>query len=235
MFTAMPAVISGIFAFCEIFQADLRPCFELIELFDQLRKRGEPRVDHRLFAGLNFGIVEFENVDDSEVYFADFGFVVIDESDAVFGPPAFDIDFFFQFAAHAFDVGGLFFGEVGGGHVSADSDGAFGVQSCFTLRGASLVVEQLIFEAEDAVGDELFEGGVQFHLRSGVVAGVSGVEDDVEVAIDVAAEALEVSDFVKDLCGDDQHMLNAHGSCTLFREFQGAVLSVAGVLLTTTS
>lgn len=98
MFTAIPTVNSGIFALCKIFQADLRPGFELIDLFNQLRKRGEPRVDHRLFTGLNFGIVEFENVDDSEVYFADFGFVVVDESDAVFGPPAFDIDFFFEFA-----------------------------------------------------------------------------------------------------------------------------------------
>lgn len=100
--------------------------------------------------------------------------------------------------------------------MSADSDGPFGVQSCFTLCGAALVVEQLILEAENAVGNELFEGGVLFHLRSGAVAGMSGIEDDIEVSIDVTAEALEVSDFVKDLCGDDQHMLNAHGSFTLF-------------------
>lgn len=85
--------------------------------------------------------------------------------------------------------------------------------------GASLVVEQLIFEAEDAVGDELFEGGVLFHLRSGAVAGVRGIQDDVEVAINVAAEALEVSNFVEDLSGDDQHVFNAHDSGALFREF----------------
>lgn len=122
VFPAAPPVISGIFAFCEIFQADLRPCLELIDVFEQLRERGEPRVDHRLFAGLNFGIVEFENVDDSEVYFPDVGFVIVDESDAFFGPAAFDIDFFFEFPAHAFDVGRLFFGQVSGGHVSADTD-----------------------------------------------------------------------------------------------------------------
>lgn len=99
--------------------------------------------------------------------------------------------------------------------MSADTDGTFGVQSSFTLSGAALVLEQLIFEAEDAVGDELFEGGVLFHLWSGSVAGVCGVEDDIEIAIDGGAEALEVSDFVEDFGGDDQHVFDAHGSFAL--------------------
>ncbi|HAP07791.1 MAG TPA: hypothetical protein DCR20_08175, partial [Planctomycetaceae bacterium] len=127
-------------------------------------------------------------MNDSEVDFADFGFVVIDQSDAVFGPAAFDIDFLFEFSAHAFEVGGLCFGEVCSGHVSANADGAFGVQSGFSLSGSALIVEHLIFEAEDAVGNQLFERWILFHLWSWSIAGVSRIEDDIEVAIDLAGE-----------------------------------------------
>jgi hypothetical protein len=89
------------------------------------------------------------------------------------------------------------------------------VQSSFALCSSALVVEQLVFEAEDAVGDELFEGGVLFHLGSGSVAGVSGIEDDIEIAIDGCTEALEVSDLVEDFGGDDEYVFDAHGSFAL--------------------
>jgi hypothetical protein len=42
-----------------------------------------------------------------------------------------------------------------------------------------------------------------------------GIEDDVEVTINIRAEALKVTDFVKDGGGDHKHVFNAHGSFTL--------------------
>ena len=58
--------------------------------------------------------------------------------------------------------------------------------------------------AEEAVRDELLEAGVGFHFAAGTVLDVVAFDEVRPVAVDLAREALEVSQFAKQAGGDDE-------------------------------
>src|SRR5262245_36530780 len=93
----------------------------------------------------------------------------------------------------------------------ADADASLGMQAALALSFATRVLKQLRLPAratvaKDDIRDELFEARVLFHRRSRPIARVRRVEQALQVAIRLAAEALEMSQLMKDGCGDYQHM-----------------------------
>jgi hypothetical protein len=142
--------------------------------------------------------------------FSHLGLVVVDQPHTVLRPTAFDIHFFFQFPAHALEIWRKVSLEVEGRDMAADSNRTFGMQSGLSLSGTSLVMKKFIPALKNAVGNQLLEGRILFHLRTWPIAGMLRVKKHAEITIDVVAETLKVADLVKDRRGDDKHMFNAH-------------------------
>jgi hypothetical protein len=91
------------------------------------------------------------------------------------------------------------------------------MQSGLPLCSTALVVKKFIPTSENAVGNQLLEGRILFHLRTRPIAGMFRVEKHTEITIDVFAEALKVANFMKDRRGNHKHMFNTHS----FLHFEG--------------
>ena len=111
----------------------------------------------------------------------------------------------------------------------ADTDAALGMQPALALPAASRVRKQrnaarVVRVAEDDVRDQLLEARVGLHLAPRPVAGQFGAEQLIQVAIDLTAKALKVTDPVEDLRRHHQHAFRLyfdHRFCPEFRNLSG--------------
>lgn len=167
----------------------------------------EGEVGKGVFVGGDVICFEFEEVDDAEVDLADGVGVVVDEPDDGVGVVAVDVELFVDFAFDGSEVGGLsevFFAGVHGVDMAADAEGALGVEAGFAGGFSTGVVEVAPLVVEDAVGDELFVGGVVFGDGAVHEEVVGGVEEGLDVVVRVAVEAFERAELVEEAAGDDE-------------------------------
>ena len=141
---------------------------------------------------------------------AHLGLIVVDQPDELRGVRRFDCHLFPKLAAHSFFVGARGGGVVGR-DVSADADAPLGVQAGLPLPLAAGVLKQVhaprtITVAKNDVRNELLERRILLHGGPGTVARVSRVQEAAEVAIHIAAEALEVPQAMKHGGGNDENM-----------------------------
>src|SRR5438552_214162 len=80
-------------------------------------------------------------MDDTQMDAADFGFVVVDQSDHLAAIQRINDDFVFQLASHAFFVA-MCLGRVICGNMPAYADARLGVQLAFALTFAASVLEK---------------------------------------------------------------------------------------------
>ena len=84
------------------------------------------------------------------------------------------------------------------------------MQPRFSLSCPALVVENLTVAAKHAVWNQLLEGWVLFHFRPRPITGVLRIQNHFQVAVNVAAKTLKVSDLMKDGRRDDKDVFNRH-------------------------
>jgi len=153
-----------------------------------------------------------EEVHHAQVDAAHLGPVVVDHAHASGGIRGVDCHFFLQFAVHPFLVGipaavGVC---VDRRDVPANAHAVLAVQPSFALAGAPGVLEHglaslAVGVAEDHVGNQLLEAGIQLHLPAGAVAGMLRAEQLGKVAVHLIAETLKISQPVKHFGRNHQH------------------------------
>lgn len=173
--------------------SDLRPAFEIVEPGENIGDGTEASALDIGFAGSHFGLGDVAEVDHAEVDLANGGFIVVDKAGDGFFVRGVDNDFFLELAAHAFAVNIVCVADFGvdRGDVAADTDAVLRSQPGFATAAAALVFEEVdgaarVGPAEQAVGDELLEGGVGFHFAARAILDVIAFDDARKISLGFA-------------------------------------------------
>jgi hypothetical protein len=133
-------------------------------------------------------------------------FVVVDHADAFVPKPRLQKDFLVDFAVHGLMVLPVAGQPVGRGHMSTDADRPLAVEPPFASGLAAPVVKDLTVVAKQAILDELLVAGVFLDFAPRAKAGEGRIEQCLEVPVNVAQEALKVSDLMEQERRNAQHM-----------------------------
>jgi hypothetical protein len=182
--------------------AVLRPGLQAFEEWStQFLKGGERELRKRVFAGEDFVVLQFNEVDDAKMDLADGIGVVVDEGDDGLRVAAIEVKFLGQFTGNCSVVGGSAGATVAGVHridVAADADGDLGVKAALPTRAAASVMKNAVAVADHAVSDELLVGRVFFSCGAVHEEVVRRIEKAIHRVLDtLGAEAMKDPGFLK--------------------------------------